>query len=102
MKSTIRLALALIVTVLPTLAWAQSPTDVINSAKPTSDLGALGRRAAISGGTVTNTGAFTTTISLGLPPARSGLVPHLELNYSSQAGVSRIGYTGWSRELLHR
>lgn len=77
-------------------AQAQAPTDLINAGKPVSNLSKLGQRGAIASGTVTNTGAYTTSIDLELPPARAGLVPNLKVVYSSQAGASRIGYYGWS------
>jgi hypothetical protein len=44
---------------------------------------------------VTNTGAFTYTIPLQVPPGTRHLVPHLALTYSSLAGDGYLGL-GWS------
>lgn len=75
---------------LGTLAvWAQTAVPIAPPNLSGSVAGSLSGQAGVSGG-----GAATYSVALTLPPGTAGVSPTLSLDYSSQSGMSSMGF-GW-------
>ncbi len=93
-KWSARAALAAFVAAISLSAWAQTAVQIQPPNLSGALAGSLGGQAGVSG-----SGASTYSVPLPLPPGSAGMSPTLSLEYSSQAGMSSLGF-GWKLDGL--